>query len=336
MQISRRLWASALGLLWLCGALVSAGADPPPAAEGSVPAESTSGEAQVSESKGGYATSLRQAFEEDPTREVVRGHFEQGTPPHTHRYYCLVDPKTGKTEPNGVAGQLVKRRDGMTGIQDPAVSPLSCADAQQKGLLVTTGYVVKGRAAGPVAVPAAASTGSATASPAGSGAAQPMRAAPAAPPASVAAPVLSPPQPAAAGPVDSSVQTEILAVFARFIFAENAHDHAAVAEVLLNSKDFVLAEYGGNPVWGYQEAMDALESQWRGTSRLDPQLKELHVVSPAAGVAVLITPLLQMSGAAGRAVMTVAVRWSGVFVKTASGWRIAAIFTAPLKDAAKG
>jgi len=335
MQISRDLWAAALGLLWLSAGPGSARADPPPAAQGSVPGESASEASQVSESKGGYATSLKQAFEEDPSREVVRGHFDQGSPPHTHRYYCLVDPKTGKTEPNGVAGQLVKRRDGMTGIKDPAVSPLSCADAEQKGLLVTTGYLVKGRVgSSPTVVTAAAvGAGSATANPGSASTAPPTTAAPVPPqPASVAAPVLPPPPPAAAGPVDSTVQTEILAVFARFIFGQNAHDRAAVAEVLLDSKDFVWAPERGDPVFGYQPALDAFEQAWRATWRLDPQLKELRVASPAPGVAVLITPLLYTAGAAGRAAATVPVRWSGVFIKASSGWRIAAIFIAPLNE----
>ena len=371
MQISRDSWAAALGLLWLCAGQGSAQADPPPAAPESVPGESASAPSQVSESKGGYATSLKQAFEEDPSREVVRGHFDQGSPPHTHRYYCLVDPKTAKTEPNGVAGQLTKRRDGMTGIKEPAVSPLSCADAQQKGLLVTTGYLVKGpvgsstgsspgstataqgttadvsRAGGKVSSPTgelsspAGNAGSSAGVPSGApgsvgggsaGGATASLGNPGGPPASMTAPVPRPPEPAAAGPVNSSVQTEILAVYARFIFGQNAHDRAAVAEVLLDSKDFVLAEYGGNSVWGYQEALDYFEQQWRGTWRLDPQLKELHVASPATGVAVLITPLLYTSGAAGHAGSTVPVRWGGMFVRTNSGWRISAIFIAPLRD----
>ena len=74
----------------------------------------------------------------------VRGHFDVGSPPNTQRYYCLVNIKTGKSELNGVAGQLVLRADKMTGIKGAAVSPLSCADAEQKGILITGGYVLSG------------------------------------------------------------------------------------------------------------------------------------------------------------------------------------------------
>jgi hypothetical protein len=354
MRIARCLRAVALGLLLFCGSDDGAQAEPPPATQANTAVDPHSSGAQVSESKGGYATSLKQAFKEDVSREVVRGHFDQGSPPRTHRYYCLIDPKTEKTEPNGVAGQLVKRRDGMTGIKEPAVSPLSCADAEQKGLLVTTGYLVKGSIGSSTtsAVSSAATArgttaslggasgnvggssagpGSATVNASGAGDQASSTAAVSSPPASAAARVPLPQEPTAAGSA-ASEQTEILALYARFIFGQNAHDRAAVAELLLNSRDFVWAPYGGDPVWGYQQAMDAFEEAWRGTWRLDPQLKELRVASPAPGVAVLITPVLYMSGAAGRAAATIRVSCTGVFVKTVSGWRIAAIFIAPLKD----
>jgi SnoaL-like protein len=309
---------------------------------------SGSGVAQVAETKGGYAASLKQAFSEDVTREVVWGHFDQGTSADTHRYYCLIDPKTGKTEPNGVAGQLVKRRDGMTGLKDPAVSPLSCVDAQQKGLLETRDYVVKGpgipagglaSAAPPAAAAAgAAAAGSASSAPAAGSAALAAGAAGVAAtsgsghgsapaPAPVAAAVGHAPDP---GPAASSLASEIMAVYARFIFAQNAHDRTAVGEVLLESNDFVWVGSGGEAVYGYQQALDAFEQEWRGSWRLDPQPKEMRVVSPAPGIAVLTTPLLSTSGAVGRAATTAPMRCSGVFVRSDSGWRIASIFMTPL------
>jgi hypothetical protein len=54
----------------------------------------------------------------------------------------LVDPKTGKKEPNGVLGQPVPLADGMTGIKAGSVSLYSCDDAEKQRVLVTTGYVV--------------------------------------------------------------------------------------------------------------------------------------------------------------------------------------------------
>jgi len=50
-----------------------------------------------------------------------------------------------------VRGDLVPRSVGTTGIKNIAVSLYSCADAQQQGLLITTGYVLGVTAAGAVA-----------------------------------------------------------------------------------------------------------------------------------------------------------------------------------------
>ncbi|MGC1730055.1 MAG: hypothetical protein WA747_11855, partial [Steroidobacteraceae bacterium] len=131
-------------------------ADPPAgAADAGQSAEGGQGGAQPAESTGGFFSSLKQAFGENLDREVVRGHFEVGSPPNARRYYCLVDPKTGKREANGVSGETVQRRDGMTGVKSAVVSPLSCADAEQKGMLVTADYKLIGKAA-TAASPAAA------------------------------------------------------------------------------------------------------------------------------------------------------------------------------------
>ena len=125
------------------------------------------------------------------------------------------------------------------------------------------------------------------------------------------------------------MQTEILAVYARLIAGQNAHDRAVVSDVLLDSKDFVLAQMGGSSLWGHKEAMDAFQEQWKGTWTLDPQLKEVRIASVAPNVAVLITPLLFTQGDPGEKPSTVPIRWSGVFVKTATGWRISSIFITP-------
>jgi hypothetical protein len=101
-----------------------------------------------------FLSSLKQAFSQDFDHDVVRGHFDVGSPPDSHRYYCLVDPKTGKRPPNGVAGEPAVRADGMTGIKVSAVSLYSCASAEQQGLLVDAGYVSKSPAVRAVAPPA--------------------------------------------------------------------------------------------------------------------------------------------------------------------------------------
>jgi hypothetical protein len=150
------------GLLLLTGA--DALSDPPAA-----PASSTTGSAAATDlqsalATGDYFSSAKQAFSEDFNKEVVRGHFDIGTPPDTHRFYCLVNAKTGKGQLNAVGGETFVRSDGMTGLKSSGVAPLSCVKAEQLGVLVTTGYVLKVSVtsapvppvqAAPAAVPAA-------------------------------------------------------------------------------------------------------------------------------------------------------------------------------------
>jgi ketosteroid isomerase-like protein len=149
--------ALVVGLLLLGGEGSALRANPPDTA-GGVAASSPSN------THGGFLSSLKQAFSQKVDREVVWAHFDVGSAPDTHRFYCLIDPTTGKREPNGVAGEPFPRPDGMIGLKGPAVSPVSCADAEQKGILVTSGYTVKISATSapgpvspaPVATPAAA------------------------------------------------------------------------------------------------------------------------------------------------------------------------------------
>ncbi len=133
--------------LLICTGGANAGpAEPPPNAPSGDAASAASNEAPAPAPQESFFSSLRQAIKEDFEREVVRGHFDVGSPPDTRRYYCLVDAKTGKSEPNGVAGEPVARKDGMTGIKGSAVSLFSCASAEQQGILVTSAYVLHGAA----------------------------------------------------------------------------------------------------------------------------------------------------------------------------------------------
>jgi ketosteroid isomerase-like protein len=287
-------------------------ADPQSGEGNGAAASSAAGDGQSPAPTGNFFSSLKQAFKQDLDREVVRGHFDVGSPPDAHRYYCLVDAKTGKGETNGVAGEPVLRKDGMTGIKAGAVSFYSCVTAEQQGILVTTGYTLsQGIRSKAAAAPPASPT----------------------PPAPAASPALreakAPEAAPVTAPVAATVQAEILAVYARFIAGQNAHDRAVVSDVLLDSKDFVWAQLGGNSLWGHKEAMDAFQEQWKGIWTLDPQLKEARIASLAPNVAVLITPLLFTQGDPGGKPSTVPIRWSGVFVKTATGWRISSIFITP-------
>jgi hypothetical protein len=149
----------------------------------------------------GVFSSITQNLRENE-QEVVRGHFEVGEPPNVHRYYCLVNPKNGRREPNGVLGDPVPRPDGMTGIKIGSVSMYTCAKAEEKGYFVSTGYVLLGAAQAHAGPPASAAAASAAPPAAAPGVATPGGGTT---PAVVAAPpVEAPPPPVrmAAGPLD--------------------------------------------------------------------------------------------------------------------------------------
>jgi len=157
----------ALGVTLCVGAFNGVLANPQTGTDSAAPATPSSSSAPPSLPEDSFFSSLKQAFNKDFDHEVVRGHFDQGSPPSAHRYYCLVDPKTGKRESNGVLGKTIPMPGGMTGIKDSSVSLYRCADAEKQGLLVTAGYgmdpdagskpVAQALAAAPVAaVPAAA------------------------------------------------------------------------------------------------------------------------------------------------------------------------------------
>ena len=183
LRIPRYSRGLAAGLVLFCGGQNGAVADPPPGAETGASASPSPSDAQSAAPKGSFLSALKQGFTEDFDQEVVRGHFDVGSAPNTQRYYCLVNTKTGKSEVNGVAGHLVLRADKMTGINGAAVSPLSCADAERKGMLITSGYVLSGSVsskitpASPVQKPSGASATALPASAVGGGAAAPKPAA---------------------------------------------------------------------------------------------------------------------------------------------------------------
>jgi len=76
----------------------------------------------------------------------------------------------------------------------------------------------------------------------------------------------------------TTVQADVTAVFSRFVSAQNRHDPSALSEVLLESQEFVWAQGGGRSIWGFDAAMAAWKSAWKGSWHLDPQLKELRIV----------------------------------------------------------
>lgn len=210
MQTSRHVrrgaWRSvALGLPLLLGAGFETRADAP-AAPGAPPGSAASSADTASDEpktlpQDGLFSSIKQSLRQGD-QEVIRGHFDLGTPPNVHRYYCLVDPKTHRREPNGVLGDPLPRPDGMTGIKSSAVSLYRCDKAEQQGLLITSGYVLPARSGASTAGAATTAPASAPTAPAPAAtAAEKTAAVPATPgpSAPAVAPAPAPAAPAAAG-----------------------------------------------------------------------------------------------------------------------------------------
>jgi hypothetical protein len=143
--------AFAVGLLLVSGAGNGALAEPPAGTEAGASGESSASDEPKTLPQENFFSSVKQSLRLGFDHEVVRGHFDFGTAPNSHRYYCLVDTKTRSREPNGVLGQPVALPDGTTGLKIDAVSLYSCDKAEKQGMLVTSGYLLKAPNGGTVA-----------------------------------------------------------------------------------------------------------------------------------------------------------------------------------------
>ena len=99
LHIARHLQGFAVALALVCGGHGGALAEPPPVQTGG-PASPSPSDAQ-SPPKESFLSALKQGFAEDFEQEVVRGHFDVGSPPDAHRYYCMVKA------PRRAKGQMV-------------------------------------------------------------------------------------------------------------------------------------------------------------------------------------------------------------------------------------
>jgi hypothetical protein len=128
---------------------------------------------------------------------------------------------------------------------------------------------------------------------------------------------------------NSEMQEGVKAAFRRFVSSQNDRDPSVLSDVLVKSRDFVWAQSGGQSIWGFDEAMAAWKSAWKGTWHLEPQPNGLRIARVAPNVALLVTPLLLTNGDPGEQASTDPIRWAGVFVKTAAGWRMSSLIVTP-------
>ena len=72
-------------------------------------------------------------------------------------------------------------------------------------------------------------------------------------------------------------EDDVRATFDQFVTAQNAHDAAAVRELLLDSPSFLWVTRGA-PIWGRDAALKRFEALYQGTWKLSPDTANLKAV----------------------------------------------------------
>jgi ketosteroid isomerase-like protein len=124
-------------------------------------------------------------------------------------------------------------------------------------------------------------------------------------------------------------EDDVRAVFDRFVTAQNAHDVAAVRDLLLDSPSFLWITRG-SPIWGREAALKRFEALYQGTWKLTPDNGGLKVIVLSDTTAQLFVPIMFNIGAAGQPAPDAPILMNQTLVKTASGWRVASILPIPL------
>jgi hypothetical protein len=129
------------------------------------------------------------------------------------------------------------------------------------------------------------------------------------------------------GPAQAGPAEEAMALYRRFVAAQNAHDFAAVRATLLPSPDFLWVT-NGLSLWG-PEAMLQRLMQFHANEiwRIDPAWDRARAVPVSDASAVMHVPLLLTVGRQAEPARY-RILISALCVRTpAHGWRIAALFT---------
>lgn len=123
-------------------------------------------------------------------------------------------------------------------------------------------------------------------------------------------------------------EDEVRAVIDRFVAAQNAHDLAAVGELLWDSPQFLWITRGA-PIWGRQPALTRFEALYKGTWRLEPALADLRIMVVADGVAQIYLPIVYTIGAPGQEAQKTRFLINQLLLKTPAGWKVANILPIP-------
>lgn len=124
-------------------------------------------------------------------------------------------------------------------------------------------------------------------------------------------------------------EDDVRGVFERFVSAQNAHDGAAVRELLLDSPNFLWVTRGA-PIWGRDAALKRFEALYQGTWKLSPDPSKVKVVLVNETTAQLYVPITFNIGPAGQPAPDALFLMNQTLIKTPAGWRVANILPIPL------
>lgn len=136
----------------------------------------------------------------------------------------------------------------------------------------------------------------------------------------------------AASAVEATPEDEVRALVDRFVEAQNAHDLAAVRELLWDSPQFLWITRG-TPIWGRPAALTRFEALYRGTWRLEPSLAALRITLLSDSIAQIHVPIVFTIGASGQEAQKTRFLMNQVLLKTPAGWKVASIL--PIAAAAQ-
>ena len=132
-----------------------------------------------------------------------------------------------------------------------------------------------------------------------------------------------------AGSAFAAPEDDVKGTFDRFVIAQNAHDVAAVRDLLLDSPNFLWVTRGA-PIWGRDAAMKRFEALYQGTWKLSPDVSGLKVVMLSETTAQLFVPIMFNIGPPGQPAPDTPFLMNQTLVKSTAGWRIANILPIPL------
>lgn len=126
--------------------------------------------------------------------------------------------------------------------------------------------------------------------------------------------------PAAAGASDSEARD----FFVGFLAAQNAHDTTAVGALLWNSPDMLWFTRGVE-VRGAKAIIETLKDYHAGTWHLEPDMAHFRSTAISDDVVQILVPITFTRGLAGKPSQDNTFLISQTLIRSAGGWRVAAI-----------